>query len=153
MSVRRIPQISRRAALLAMTLLGVQRARASDERSEFVVIVHPTNPAGSLSREFLSDAFLKRTTRWEGGELIRPVDLHASSSVRRGFSARVLKRSVAAVRSYWQQRIFSGRGVPPPELDSEEAVVRHVMKHTCGVGYVGPSTEVGDARVVPIRQE
>ena len=46
---------------------------------------------------------------------IRPVDLRPNAATRRLFSERMLRRSVAAVRSYWQQRIFSGRGVPPPE--------------------------------------
>jgi hypothetical protein len=149
----RIPQISRRAALFAAALLGLRRAGASDGRPEFVVIVHPSNPARALTREFVSDAFLKRATRFGGGEPIRPVDLHSNSAVRRVFSQRVLKRSVAAVRSYWQQRIFSGRGVPPPELDSEEAVVRYVMKHEGGLGYVGPNTDLGGVKAVEVRQE
>jgi len=63
------------------------------------------------------------------GETALPVDLRSDSSVRRKFSESVLKRSVAAIRSYWQQRIFSGREVPPPELDSDAAVLRYVAKY------------------------
>jgi len=76
----------------------------------YVVIVHPTNPTTSVSRRFLADAFLKKTTRWDNGETIRPVDQAPDTSVRRRFSDEVLKRSVAAVRNYWQQIIFAGRG-------------------------------------------
>jgi ABC-type phosphate transport system substrate-binding protein len=124
-------------------------ARAED--AGFRVIVHPGNPTTSVSGEFLADAFLKKRSSWDDGEPLRPVDLRPKSDVRRKFSDRVLKRSVAAVRSYWQQQIFSGRGVPPPELDSEEAVVGYVLKHRGAVGYVSGSAEVREAKTVAIR--
>src|SRR5882724_5360460 len=112
-------------AAMSALLVGA-RARA-DESGPFRIVVHPDNPTSSLGREFLLDAFLKTITRWEDGEGIRAVDLRADSQVRRAFTENILKRSVTAVRSYWQQRIFSGRDVPPPELDSDDAVVDYVL--------------------------
>jgi ABC-type phosphate transport system substrate-binding protein len=104
-----------------------------------------------VEREFLSDAFLKKTTRWQDDEAIRPVDLRPSSATRKYFSERVHKRSVAAVRSYWQQRIFSGRGVPPPELDDDAAVVRYVLKHPGAVGYVRGDSPLEGAKILQLR--
>ena len=94
-----------------------------------------------------------RKNSWSScnGETIRPVDLPPASAIRRRFSSSVLKRSVAAVRSYWQQRIFTGRDVPPPELESDEAVVRYVTKYEGAIGYVAPSAKVGDAKVLLLR--
>jgi hypothetical protein len=60
-------------------------------------------------------------------------------------------RSVAAVKSYWQQVIFSGRGVPPPELESDEAVIRHVTRSPGAVGYVSGAANVRGVRVVSVR--
>jgi len=118
---------------------------------EFRLIVNPKNPASQASREFVTDVFLKKKTRWKDDETIKPVDLRADSSVRRKFSEGVLKRSVAAVRSYWAQRIFSGRGVPPPELDSDEAVVAYVLKHRGAVGYVSANAKLGEAKQIPVK--
>jgi hypothetical protein len=147
-------RLSRRVLLaeLGVTALGMLvSSRASGETpADFLVVVHPEQPSESAAREFLADAFLKRTTRWRGGEAINPVDLRADSRVRKAFSARVLNRSVAAVRSYWQQRIFSGRGVPPPELDSDEAVVRYVISHPGAVGYVSGGAKLDRARVLRV---
>ena len=70
--------------------------------------------------------------------------------MRRIFSERVLKRSVAAVRNYWQQRIFSGRDVPPPEVEGDEAVVAYVAEHPGAVGYVSLGAKLGDTREIPI---
>jgi ABC-type phosphate transport system substrate-binding protein len=118
---------------------------------DLLVIVHPENPLSSVSREFLTDAFLKRVTRFDDGETIKPVDLQPSSGTRRVFSERVLRRSVAAVRSYWQQRIFSGRALPPPELDTEEAAVNYVLKYRGGVGYVWVGTHLEGAKVLVVK--
>jgi hypothetical protein len=140
-------------AFIAAVLLILARpdAVARADAPDFRIIVHPKNPTGHVSKEFLSDAFLKKTTRWKDGESLRPVDLRPDSSARKRFSESVLKRSVAAVRSYWAQRIFSGRGVPPPELDSDDAAVDYVLKHRGGVGYVSAGAKLGTVKVVSIQ--
>jgi hypothetical protein len=143
-------------AALACAVLGVWPpgpvARAEEAPPPpFRVIVDAKNPVSSLTRDFLTEAFLKKTTRWKDGETIRPVDLRVDSATRRKFSENVLKRSVSAVRSYWQQRIFSGRGVPPPELDSDEAVNKFVVKHRGAVGYVSGGAKLEDVKVVSVK--
>lgn len=136
-------------AAAAVALLVPSRARG-ETSAEFVVVTHPEHPSDSASRGFLADAFLKRTTRWPDGSPVTPVDLRFDSAARKAFSERVLQRSVAAVRSYWQQRIFSGRGVPPPELDSDEAVLRYVSSRPGAVGYVSGGAKLGNARVLRV---
>jgi len=112
------------------------------------VIVHPTTSAHALEREIVADMFLKKVTRWPGGDAVRPVDLRPDDPTRRRFSEAVLRRSVQAVRSYWQQRIFSGRDVPPPELDSEASVVAFVSRFPGAIGYVsGAAKLVGVAEL------
>jgi len=142
-------KLSRRVTLLlaAGALLLSLPAQGGDP--DFKIIVHPGR-AGQVERSFLADGFLKNVTRWPDDEVIRPVDQRPDSPARRRFSEVVLKRSVAAVKTYWQQRIFSGRGVPPPELDSDEAVVRYVESHEGAVGYVSSATPPGKAKVVTV---
>ncbi|MEO7034159.1 MAG: hypothetical protein ABI548_09725 [Polyangiaceae bacterium] len=135
--------------LLACLVLSRGTARAAPV-PEFRVIVHPENPASELSRDFLAEAFLKRTTRWGNGEALRPVDQRSTSVARKKFSDSVLRRSVAAVKNYWQQRIFSGRDLPPPELESDEAVVAYVVNHRGAVGYVSGSAKLDKAKPVVV---
>jgi len=142
----------RRLALLALCLVGgiasvTPNVARADEPAEFRVIVHPKSSLRSARKGVLADAFLKKVTRWDDGEPIRPVDLRADSRVRRRFSEVVLRRSVGAVRSYWQQRIFSGRDVPPPELESDESVIAFVAKYEGAIGYVS-----GGAKLVGVRE-
>jgi ABC-type phosphate transport system substrate-binding protein len=115
------------------------------------VIVHPQNAEQTLERPFLANAFLKKVTRWPNGEVVRPVDLPLASPARRKFSEEVLGRSVSAVRSYWQQLIFSGRDIPPPELDSDAAVIAYVLRTPGAVGYVSGSAALGAAKPVAVK--
>ena len=83
--------------------------------------------------------------------MIRPVDLEPDSPVRRRFTEEVLRRPLAAVRAYWQQRIFSGRDVPPPELDSDQQVIDYVMKYAGAIGYVSGAAALNGPKPVTIR--
>jgi ABC-type phosphate transport system substrate-binding protein len=135
----------------ASAILSFVLAGSAQSRSEFKLIVHPDNPLGSATRAFVSDAFLRNVGKWGDGRGIMPADLRSDSKVRERFSDRVHRRSVAAVKRYWQQRIFSGSGVPPPELESEEAVIAYVLKHRGGIGYVAADTAVGKAKTLAVR--
>lgn len=134
-------------------LVGRSASVAADGHGggSFRLIVNPANPVGGVDRTFVAEAFLKKTTRWPNDELIRPVDLEPDSPVRRRFSDEVLKRSVSAVKSYWQQMVFSGRGLPPPELDNEDQIVRFVLKNPGAIGYVSGITNVEGAKVIAVR--
>lgn len=138
------------AALLACVLVAGGWAAAAAPPG-FLVITHPSNPALSVERTFLADAFLKKSTRWPDDELIYPVDQSPDSGARQRFSEQVLRRSVFAVRSYWQQRIFAGRGLPPPELESDDAVLRYVRSRPGAVGYVSDRAEIGGVKVLSVR--
>jgi ABC-type phosphate transport system substrate-binding protein len=117
----------------------------------FRVIVGPSNPVDSVERRFLLEAFLRKTTRWPDGQPLRPVDQPAESATRRRFSDEALNRSVSAVKEYWLQAIFSGRGVPPPEVYDDEQVVKFVLQTAGAIGYVSGNANLGGAKVVPVR--
>jgi hypothetical protein len=148
---------SRRAGLALLglgctsVLTTIEQAASAGESRDFLLIVNPASTLREARRELVADAFLKKLTRWPDGEGIRPVDLRSDNGVRWGFSERVLKRSVGAVRSYWQQRIFSGRDVPPPEVDSDASVIAFVAKFPGAVGYVSAGAKLVGVAELAIR--
>jgi ABC-type phosphate transport system substrate-binding protein len=152
------PPLHRQVRLLVLVtallaLLGSWRGASAlaAEAAEFRVIVDPESSNTSITRELLAEVFFKTTTRWPDGATIRPVDQRSDSPVRKAFSEGILKRTVGAVRGYWQQRIFSGRDVPPPELDSDDAVVRYVTEHRGAVGYVSAGARTEQTKVVTVK--
>jgi ABC-type phosphate transport system substrate-binding protein len=149
-----MPTPSHRVRLLGplwLVLLAVSPALAGDAPPPFRVIAHPSAPGTSVSREFLANAFLKNVTRWPDDQALRPVDLKLDSATRKSFSDVVLRRSVAAVKAYWQQRIFSGRGVPPPALDTDQAVVSYVTGNPGALGYISGGAPSGSAKVMTVK--
>ena len=134
----------------AVVAAGTGIALADESGRGFRVVSHPDNAAGPVERQFLADAFLKKATTWPDGQAIVPIDLRYGAAVRHRFSEQVLRRSSAAIRSYWQQRIFTGRGVPPPELESDAAVVRYVQSHRGAVGYVSESADTSAVKVITL---
>lgn len=158
-STSRTAQRQPRRPVLRLLVIGVLgtagliagATSATASAPEFLVIVHPSNPLHTADRDFVAAAFLKRTTRWNNGETIHPVDQRPNAAVRRSFSSEIVRRSVAAVRSYWQQRIFSGRGVPPPEVDSDQHAIDYVVKYPGAIGYVSARAKLGAAKVLLVR--
>lgn len=139
-----------RIGVFILIALAAAAVAAEPPRSAYVVIVHPANRVSRIDRKFLAEAFLRRATRWPDDTPIHPVDLGPDARARIRFSEDVLSRSVASVRSYWQQRIFSGQGLPPPELADDEAVVAYVLGHPGAVGYVAAGTALNGATVLEV---
>lgn len=136
-----MPHFEMRAVLLAAALSLVPHAAAAAE--PFVVIVNTANPVTAVTADQLAGLFLKKVTQWNGGLPAAPVDLGPDSAVRESFSRQVHHKGTAAVKAYWQQMIFSGREVPPPEKASAREVVAFVSANRGGVGYVPVGTPLG----------
>jgi ABC-type phosphate transport system substrate-binding protein len=126
------------AALLAVGAPAAARAQG------FVVIVHPAGPA-TLSRRDVSKAFLKK------GGALAPVDQGKSAAVRDAFSKAVLGRPASAVATYWQQQIFAGKDVPPPEKRSDADVVAFVKGNPKAIGYVTAGADLGGVKAVALQ--
>jgi hypothetical protein len=59
---------------------------------------------------------------------------------------------VNAIASYWQQQIFAGKDVPPPEQATEADVLAFVRDNAGAVGYVAAGTALGaGVRAVTVR--
>jgi ABC-type phosphate transport system substrate-binding protein len=144
----------KRAWLVAAALCVLAQATfGAPARSgaAFQVIVNPDNGVASLDATFVRDAYLKRVTTWENGDTVRPVDLTTRYPAREAFARDVLGKTLPQLRSYWNQQIFSGRGVPPPELDSEAAVIRYVLANRGAIGYLPAGVSPQPARAIEVR--
>ena len=128
----------------AIVMLMALIARpAAAQQGGYVVIVNEANGVAALSSEELSRIFLKKANRWQNGLDVVPVDLPESAPAREAFSVGVHRKTVGAVRAFWQQQIFSGRAVPPAEKASDEEVVAYVRATPGAIGYVSGGAPLG----------
>jgi ABC-type phosphate transport system substrate-binding protein len=125
-------------ATLCALLVGLANP-APQQTTEFVIIVNTANQITTVSRELASRLFLKREARWPGGGDVQPIDLEKGSRVREVFTRVIHRRSLKAVESYWQQEIFSGGELPPPERTHAQ-VVQYVRDNAGAIGYVPSDT-------------
>jgi ABC-type phosphate transport system substrate-binding protein len=122
----------------------------AEESQQFLVIVHPSSSISSISTEDLSKLFLKKKFKWPDGTGARPVDLPATSEIRKAFSKSVHGKGANTIEASWQRKIFTGRAVPPPKKASSADVVFYVRDHPGAVGYIHPSTTPEGCKVLTI---
>lgn len=133
--------------LAALASAGVARPNADAlpvaTETGFVIVVNAANPVQTLTSDEVSRFFLKKVSTWADGRAVAPVDREAESATRCAFTEIILHRKPAAVRAYWQQRIFSGRDIPPPVRNSDAEVLRFVAENPGAIGYVSADTNPG----------
>jgi hypothetical protein len=136
---------------LCMTMaVAVSPTSTAGTSSGFAIVINAKNSTGELSTEALSRIFMKKTKSWGDGIPILPVDLGGSSKTRKAFSVAVHGRSASAVKNNWQRQVFTGRGTPPPELQSEDDVVAYVRFNKGAIGYVSTNTALDGVRIVTL---
>lgn len=135
------------ALIMHLLMIG---AASAQETASFKIIVNPTNDISSMTKEQVSELFLKKITQWENGRKALPVDQVTSSPIREKFSKEIHDKSVTAINSYWRQKIFSGRDVPPPEKSSDADVLAYIAENADAVGYVSANAPIDKVKVLKI---
>ena len=130
--------------ILLLTTLGVSYGQS------YKVIVNKSNGITSISKSDLSDLFMKKETKFSSGERVVPVDQKGNSSVRKSFSSDVLNKSVAAIKSYWQQSVFQGKATPPVEKSSDQEVIAYVANNPGAIGYVSSGANTSSVKGVSV---
>jgi len=138
---------------LALSIAVVLVALAAPARGQalpFKVIAHPDVPAGVISKATLAQIFLRTRTRWDGGDKAKPVDQAATSPLKASFAKLILDRDLDALKAYWDQQVFAGKGVPPPEKPNDAAVAAYIATTPGAVGYISASMNVEGIKVLQV---
>jgi ABC-type phosphate transport system substrate-binding protein len=144
-----------RLILAASALLSLGGLTAADTFSRpgpaYQIIVNPANQIDSVDRSFLSNVYLKKVATWRNDWTVRPVQLSKRYPLRDQFTREILKKSPSQLRSYWNRQIFSGKAVPPPDLESQDEVITYVLANKGAIGYVAAGVNLRGARVVRLK--
>ncbi len=137
-------------ALILFAILWSAGLGNAQNSGGFKVIAHRDNPVDFLSKAQASRLLLKKVTKWDDGTKAQPIDLPSDSPIRKLLSEQIHGRSVGAIKSYWQQKIFSGRAVPPPEKKTDAEVVAFVRSNRGAIGYVSVNAAVSSVKVLEV---
>jgi ABC-type phosphate transport system substrate-binding protein len=144
---KQIMRLSRIPYVVAIALFASANVWA--QSGGYKVVVNPANPATSISKEDLSRIFMKQSTKFKEGHSASPVDLPVNSAARESFSKSVLGKPASAVDAFWQQQIFSGRDIPPPQK-SESAAISFVRSNENGIAYVSAGADTKGLKVLTV---
>ena len=131
-----------RVAALALSALALVGQRSAP-KDHVVVVVNGSNPALTMTRENVAKIFLRQVPTWPNGTEILPVDQIERAPARVAFARDIQGQTVKALKTYWQQRIFSGDESPPPERVTDSDVLTYVRSNSGAIGYVAEGTDLG----------
>jgi ABC-type phosphate transport system substrate-binding protein len=131
------------AAVLAGTLFS------SVAMAELAIIGHPGISLRGVTNDELSKVYLGNSKSL-GGVDVNPVDQAEGSGTRGEFYDKVVGKSESQLKRYWSQRVFSGKGKPPPSLADDQAVKDWVASTPGGIGYIDSGAVDGSVKVLSI---
>ena len=129
---------------IILTLLLMLAAAA---QAESVVVVSANSSLDALTQDEVRQIFNGQTRRVSGVS-VKPLDLPSRGSARDDFYQQVLGKSAEQMKSYWARMIFTGRGMPPREVSSDQEMVMLVGSNRNFVGYLDASLVTPDLKVV-----
>ncbi|MCG8457335.1 MAG: hypothetical protein MI919_13750 [Holophagales bacterium] len=145
-SLSRLSVLAAAAAVFSALLVAAPSPILdAQEDPGFKVIVNAQRPESTIEANRLSKIFLKKIKRWEDNQTIEPYDLDEKAEARDRFTRAIHRKSTSAIKSYWQRMIFSGRDVPPPEVDSDPEMIDLVAAAPGAVGYVSSAASLPES--------
>ena len=128
--------------LLSLALFG----RAAN--ADIAIIVHPSNTA-EISEKSIENLFLGKSRTFSNGSSAILLTLDVKSKLMNEFCEKFLDKTNNQFRSYWARLMFSGAGVAPKTIDSEEEMLELVAANPNVIGFVDvASTEDEDVKVI-----
>ena len=133
-------------AMLALLLTG----QAQLGHAEVIVVVHPNNDI-ELTEKEVQRIFLGKLKAFPGGQSAIPVDLPPGSKERDEFNKSIIKKNAKQVSSYWSRLIFTGKGLPPKQVDAAADAKALVARNPDAIAYIDKSMLDGTVKMVSFK--
>jgi len=122
---------------------------ANSSIAEVVVIVHPSN-ADSLDSKLVQRIFLGKEKKFPNGNETIPINQAPTSESRETFDQNVLGRSSSQVSAYWSKLVFTGKGLPPKEVNTDAEVIKLVSQNPSAIGYIERASAADTVKIVDL---
>ena len=116
-------------------------------QADVAVIVNSLNTQ-PVSESEVQQIFLGKRKDFADGTEATPYNLPKGAANRDTFNEVVLGKNPSRYEAYWAKLIFTGKGRPPAELDTDAAVIAAVGGDIGAIGYVDAESVNSSARVV-----
>ncbi len=127
--------------MLKNMILGAVMLCSFSALANIVVIVNPAN-SSSVNADEIVRIYTGRSNAFNAVNLAESVPLRAQ------FDEKGVGRTSAQLKAHWSKLVFTGKGTPPAELSSEEAVLEFVANNPQAIGYVSVGKVTDAVKVV-----
>jgi ABC-type phosphate transport system substrate-binding protein len=121
--------------LLIITLGVCLLSGVGGQAAQVAVIAHPSVPEDSLDKDRLYDVYKGDVRSWEDGTKIKLWDLGERCEIRDSFYDFIGKRP-SRMKSIWMRKLLTGEGGPPDISESQDDMLKNVIKAPGSIGYV-----------------
>jgi len=101
-----------------------------------VLITHAQNTTIELSKNKLRAIFAMRTAHWADGSPIHVFVLEDDNTLHATFCKDILGMYPYQLRRIWDRQVFSGTGVAPITVKTEQEMVERVSQTHGAIGYI-----------------
>jgi ABC-type phosphate transport system substrate-binding protein len=125
--------------MLAGTLLVVMAlfcALPSARAGSIEVIVNPDHSKAPIDRNLLRAIFTMRLRQWPDGEPIQVFVMPDGSELSNQFCREQLGTFPYVMRATWDRIVFTGTGLAPTVVSSEQEMLERVRSTPGAVGYI-----------------
>ena len=117
--------------------------------ADLVVVVHKESDVTSLSKQQVKMLYLGKNKRLPNDLEVQLVDFAKDNPKREVFYNNAVDTSLTRSVRNWARHMFSGKGSPPTQVDSDAEAVEQLMKAPqTGVAYIDEASVTDDLRIV-----
>jgi ABC-type phosphate transport system substrate-binding protein len=114
------------------------------------VITNITADTASITTSQLRRIYSMRQVRWSNGVPITIFVLSSTNVIHQRFCKETLRLFPYQLDRIWNKLTFSGMGVSPTIMESEDELIKAVKSTTGAIGYIENMDGVSDVNVLKI---
>jgi ABC-type phosphate transport system substrate-binding protein len=115
--------------------------------AQVAVITHKSTSVTALDNDKLLDIYTLNTKNWSDGGKIMLLEIKGDSPAKARFYG-ALGTSFSEMQKLWLKKQFSGKGLPPTALASEQEIIEKVAATPGSIGYVSAENVGKNVKVI-----
>jgi ABC-type phosphate transport system substrate-binding protein len=140
-----------RLARVALFLLTIVMTSAYADDQSVTVLIHHEVTTNELTSAQLRRIFSMRQTVWPNGMSIAVFVLPTENPAHQVFCKEILKMFPYQVERIWNKLVYSGMGVKPIEVESEQQMLQKIKDTPGAIGYLPESNDFEHAQQISIK--
>ena len=115
--------------------------------ADIAMIASTDSALASVAKNEVKLVYLGKRSKISGVKVI-PVSLPDDNPVTKSFLKSVVSKTGKQYKAYWARIVFTGKGAPPPKLDSPEDLKAWVMKNPGAIGFIDSKDVTDTVKVI-----